>query len=84
MAWNYKFKTDETDIDQKTRTIIATESVTVKEERVEEFTFEQKEQELLNAREAVKTAQKTVTDLEAEIAEAKTALGVKVGEVGVK
>ena len=72
----FNWKTDETDIDQKTRTIIATESVTVKEERVEEFTLEQKEQRLASARTAVEISQKIVADLEAEMAEAKIALGV--------
>ena len=72
----FNWKTDEKDLDPKTRTVIAKESVVVREERVEEFTLEQKEQRLASARTAVEISQKIVVDLEAEIAEAKTALGV--------
>lgn len=73
---NYLWKTDE-DIETNTRTIIATESVTVQEERVAEFTLEQKEQALANAKKAIVSAQVAVDKLEAELVTIKTALEIK-------
>ena len=71
----FEWKTDE-DIETQSRTIIAKESVTVKEERVEEFTLEQKEQALVATQKVVEAAQKVVADLEAEIEEIKAKLEI--------
>ena len=74
MTWEYKFKTSETDIDNETRTIVKTKDVT--EEKREEFTLEQKENQLESLKEQRMNTEKQIVDLEAEIAEVKTALKI--------
>ena len=75
MATTYEFLTTE-DIDTKSRTIVKTEPVPATTSTTE-FTLEQKENELVNAKQAVLDAQARVKDLEAEILAIKTALGIK-------
>ena len=68
----YKFKTDETGIDNHTRTIIATEEVT--ETRIQEFTLEQFENGLEGLLDSKVSVEKQITDKTAEIAEIKNQL----------
>ena len=73
----YIFKTDETGIDNRTRTIISTEVVT--ETRIQEFTLEQFENGLEGLLDSKVSVEKQITDKAAEIAEIKKQLdfGVK-------
>ena len=75
MAVTYKFLTTE-DIDTKSRTIVKTEPVPATESNTE-FTLEHKENELVQAEQALVDAQKRVDDLTAEITEVKLALDIK-------
>ena len=70
----YKFKTDENDIDNLTRTVIASKTVT--SEQNEEFTLEQKQNQLDNLVEQKTNTEEQIADLEAEITEIKTALKI--------
>ena len=72
----YKFKTEEKEIDSKTRTIVKSEPVPATTQETE-FTLEQKERELESAKEAEKEAIKRTKDLEAEILVIKDALAIK-------
>ena len=74
MAVTFSFKTQE-DIDTKSRTIVKTEPVPATESKTE-FTLEQKENELVNAKQQVLDAQARVKSLETEIAEIKKALEI--------
>lgn len=73
MAKTYEFKTDE-DIDTLSRTIIASETVT--EKKNEEFTLEQKQNQLDNLVEQKANTEEQIVDLETEITEIKTALKI--------
>lgn len=74
MAVTYTFKTTE-DIDTKSRTIVKSEPVAASTSETE-FTLEQKENDLVNAEQALVDAQKRVDDLKAEIAAIKKALAI--------
>ena len=68
----YKFKTDETGIDNQTRTIISTE--VVMETRIQEFTLEQFENGLEGLLDSKVSVEKQINSNEAEIAEIKKQL----------
>lgn len=70
----FTFKTQE-DIDDYQRTIVKTESVSATE-KIEEFTLEQKENQLNNLKEQQTNLATQVADLEKEIANIKTALAI--------
>jgi len=74
LAVTYTFKTTE-DIDTKSRTIVKSEPVAASTSETE-FTLEQKENDLVNAEQALVDAQKRVDDLKAEIAAIKKALAI--------
>ena len=71
----FAFKTDES-IDTKQRTIVKTEPVPATE-KTEEFTLEQKENQLASLKEQQINMATQVKDLEAEITAIKTALEMK-------
>lgn len=70
----YKWKNDETGIDNKSRTVVSTENVT--EERKTEFTIEQKEKELENINKQMEELIKTKQELEAEILKVRQELNI--------
>lgn len=74
MPVSFSWKTSE-DIDTKQRTIVKSVPVAASTSKIE-FTLEQKENELVNAEQAVLDAQKTVDNLTKEIADTKTALEI--------
>lgn len=71
----YKFKTDETGIDDKTRTIIKTEPVPATTKDTE-FSLEQKEKELVEAEQALIDNQMRIDKLKTEIAKVKSDLKI--------
>ena len=72
----YKFKTDETGIDDLTRTIIKSVPMPA-ESQDTEFTLEQKENELAGAEKSLVDTKKKIDELKAEITEIKLALNIK-------
>ena len=76
----YKFKTDETGIDDLTRTIVKSVPVPATSQDTE-FTLEQKENELAGAEKSLVDTQTRIDDLKAEIAAAKTTLNIVIQKV---